>query len=228
VHRVIRVLLAASATVALCALGCGGKDGATGAQGPAGSQGPPGDAGPQGVAGPPGPAGDAGPPGPAGDAGPPGTANVFVSDWALASLSGTVTFDGSQLQTANLTAPGVNSQFIVTGGVVAVYFTFGAGVLPLPYTSFAGGKESTISFIPAYGVTSGSAGAMNDNILITRFTADNSGSVPLSSLLQYRYVLIPAGNLVTGGGPLVYRTPSGDSIDLRDYDQVRAAFGIQD
>jgi hypothetical protein len=32
-----------------------------------------------------------------------------------------------------------------------VYFTFGEGIFPLPYTSYAGGKANTISFIPNVG-----------------------------------------------------------------------------
>jgi len=71
---------------------------------------------------------------------------------------------------------------ILNKGLVLVYFTYGAGTFPLPYTSFAGGKASTMSFIPAAG-----------KIFILRFTHDNSNSVPLSSVLYYRYIIIPGG-----------------------------------
>jgi hypothetical protein len=69
---------------------------------------------------------------------------------------------------------------------VIVYFTYGGGTFVLPYTSNAGGKPNTISFTP-----------MLNKILITRFTHDNSNSVALSTLLQYRYIIIPGG--VSGG-----------------------------
>jgi len=221
VNRVSRRLLIGSLVLGVCWTGCAGKDGAAGPPGPSG------DAGAPGVQGPPGPAGDAG---------PPGTANVLYSGWAFASNITAGTYDGSAMVVANLAAPGVTSAF-VQSGVVLVYMTFGVGVDPLPYTSFAGGKQSTISFIPAFGVGTGGIAATENNILITRFTADNSGSVPLSSILQYRYVLIPAGRSVDGGIPFrwvpepgssLYTLPTGETVDTRDYAQVRVALGIPD
>jgi hypothetical protein len=202
-------------------MGCAGNDGPAGPAGPAGAAGPAGDAGPQGAAGP------------AGDA---GTANVFYSGWLSASTLKTVTVDGSNVVAGDIAAPGVTSQYVAKGAVL-VYFTFGIGVFPLPYTSFAGGKESTISFIPAFSNGgSGSPGPSDNTIMIDRFTADNSASVTLSTVLQYRYVLIPAplpdGGLpfldAPGTGSLQYALPDGQTVDLRDYEQVREAFGIPD
>jgi hypothetical protein len=72
--------------------------------------------------------------------------------------------------------------------------------------------------------------------MIDRFTADNSGSIGMSTDNQYRYVLIP-GPLADGGLPFLeapatgsvqYTLPDGRTIDLRDYEQVREAFGIPD
>jgi hypothetical protein len=72
--------------------------------------------------------------------------------------------------------------------------------------------------------------------MIDRFTVDNSGSILLNSSLQFRYVLIP-GPLPDGGLPFLrapgdgepqYTLPDGRTIDLRDYEQVREAFGIED
>ena len=73
---------------------------------------------------------------------------------------------------------------VIASADVHVYFTFGASIYPLPYTSFAGGKDNTISFALSPG-----------KISIRRSTADNSASVALSSVLQYRYVIIPRGAL---------------------------------
>jgi hypothetical protein len=77
-----------------------------------------------------------GPPGPAGDA---GTANVFHSGWQYLSNIRSVVVDGSNMSAGDLTATGVTSAFVLKGAVL-VYFTFGAGVFPLPFTSVAGGK----------------------------------------------------------------------------------------
>jgi len=221
-NDVLRVLRIGAVVLAFSWMACAGKDGAVGPQGPAGVAGPAGDAGPQGVAGP------------AGDA---GTANVFYSDWELASSPKAVTLDGTELLGADIAAPGVTAAFVAKGAVL-VYFTFPGGpVFPLPYTSFAGGKENTLSFIPAFtnGGT-GSAGANDNTIMIDRFTSDNSGSIGMASDNQYRYVLIP-GPLPDGGLPFLtapgtdsvqYTLPDGRSIDLRDYEQVREAFAIPD
>jgi hypothetical protein len=147
-----------------------------------------------------------------------------------------VVVDGSNRSAGDLTASGVTSAFVLKGAVL-VYFTFGAGVFPLPFTSVAGGKQSTISYLPAYSAGAGSAPApKNDSIMIDRFTVDNSGSILLNSSLQFRYVLIP-GPLPDGGLPFLrapgdgepqYTLPDGRTIDLRDYEQVREAFGIED
>jgi len=230
VRQLHRVLAAAVAVLAFSWMGCAGKDGPAGAAGP---QGPPGIAGPAGDAGP---QGEAGAPGPAGDAGPPGTANVFYSDWQTATNFRSVVVDATNLAAADLSAPGVTAAFVAKGAVL-VYFTFGAGVFMLPYTSYAGGKESTIGFIPAYTAGTGSgATGKNDSIMVDRFTADNSGSINLSTILQYRYVLIP-GPLPDGGLPFLrapgdgesqYTLPDGRTIDVRDYEQVREVFGIPD
>jgi hypothetical protein len=134
-----------------------------GSTGPAGAQGP---AGQQGAAGP---------------AGPAGTANVTYSDWNYATNFRDTTIDGSLLNVADLAAPSITANDL-DSATFAVYFTFGSGIFPLPYTSDAGGKANTMSFLPEVG-----------KMLITRFTADNSASVHLSVILQYRFIIIPGG-----------------------------------
>jgi len=88
-----------------------------------------------------------------------------------------------------------------------MYLDFGAGVFPMPYTSNAGGKESTISYLPMPG-----------RILISRFTADNSASISLSTLIQYRYVIIP-GSVNIG---------LNNHVNLKDYEAVRKFYRIPD
>jgi hypothetical protein len=110
-----------------------------------------------------------------------GTANVIYSAWNYASNFRDTTFDGSKLEVGTLTATELTNTYL-NSATIQVFFTFGAGDFPLPYTSDAGGTSNTISFIPEVG-----------QILITRYTFDNSASVALSPLLQYRWVIIPGG-----------------------------------
>lgn len=116
-----------------------------------------------------------------GPQGPAGTANVIYSAWNYASNFRDTVIDASNLVVATLTASEITSAYL-SNATILVYLTFGAGVFECPYSSYAGGKANTISFLPEVG-----------QILITRFTADNSASVSLSTLLQYRFVIIPGG-----------------------------------
>ena len=113
--------------------------------------------------------------------GPAGSANVIYSAWNYATNFRDTTIDASMVQAATLTATELTSAYI-SDATILVYFTFGAGVFQLPYTSYAGGKGSTISFIPEVG-----------QILVTRFTFDNSASITMSTLLEFRFVIIPGG-----------------------------------
>jgi hypothetical protein len=135
----------------------------------------------KGDTGPVGPAGAAGPTGSTGPAGPAGSANVYYSGWIFATNPRDTIIDGSKLKVANVKAPAIVDS-ILSSGLVMVYFTLGNGIFVLPYTSNAGGLGNTLSFLPQKG-----------NLLITRFTADNSGSIPISASLQYRYIIIPGG-----------------------------------
>ena len=150
-----------------------------------------------------GPAGPSGPAGPTGAVGPKGTANVYYSGWVTATNFKDSIVDNSSLHIATVAATQLADSILQKGGLL-VYFTFGSGVFPLPYTSYAGGKGSTLSFIPQL-----------NRIIITRFTLDNSNSVALSTVLQYRYIIIPGG---TGNRQVDYKSMS--------YEQVCLALGI--
>lgn len=126
-----------------------------------------------------------------GDTGPqgkPGTANVIYSNWsyAISTSFKDSTIDASNVKIARLNAPELVDS-VIAKGTLLVYFMFGTTIEPLPYTSIAGGKVSTISFLPT-----------SKSIVITRFAHDNTASVPLSTSLQYRYIIIPGG-VVSGG-----------------------------
>lgn len=134
-----------------------------------------------------------------------GTANVIYSTWVTATNLGDSTVDGTLVKKAYIAAPKLTSD-LLTSGDVKVYLTFGAGTFVLPYTSNAGGKPNTISYVPMVG-----------KILITRFTHDNSASANLPGSLQYRYVLIPGGT-----------TARAVPIDWNDYAAVAAYLGWTD
>ena len=111
---------------------------------------------------------------------PAASAQVIYSGWNYAANFRDSTIDGSAVNVADLAiSPSIPPGYINDANV-GVYFTFGSGTYPMPYTSYAGNKTNTMWFIPEA-----------DKILILRFTHDNTNSIKLSSLLQYRYVIIP-------------------------------------
>lgn len=139
-----------------------------------------------------------------GDQGDPGTANVIYSSWVYATNFSDSTIDNSSLKVGYVKASALTTA-ILNSGTVLVYFTYGGGTFTLPYTSNAGSKPNTISYTPMLG-----------KILITRFTHDNSNSVALSTLLQYRYILIPGGVSTLG------------NVDLNDYQAVKKVLNLKD
>jgi hypothetical protein len=144
-------------------------------------EGPTGQTGPAGPAGPTGATGANGTNGTTGATGPTGTANVIYSAWVYAHSFNDSTVDNSAIKVGYIDAPKLTST-LLNSGEIKIYFTYGGGTFTLPYTSNAGGKPNVISYTP-----------MLSKILVYRFTFDNSNSVALSTLLQYRYVLIPGG-----------------------------------
>lgn len=177
-------------------ISCKGDDGAIGPAGPKG------DTGAAGTNGTDGTAGATGAQGPKGDI---GTANVIYSAWLTASLFNDSTVDNTLVKVGHLRAPEITAD-ILSKGDIHVYFDYGAGTFPLPYTSNAGGKPNTIAFWPKLG-----------KIIPYRFTHDNSNSVGLSTLLKYRYVIIPGGVAAAG------RTTA---VNFSDYNEVCEYYGI--
>lgn len=160
-----------------------------------------GDTGPAGAVGATGATGDKGD---KGDKGDTGTANVIYTSWVYATTFVDSIMDNSNVKVGHLSVPAITSD-ILNKGTILVYFTFGSGTYVLPYTSYAGGKANTINYLPKAG-----------GIIISRFTHDNSNSIALSTLLQYRVIIIPGG--VSG------RLAS--TIDLQDYNAVCEAYKI--
>lgn len=134
-----------------------------------------------------------------------GTANVLYSGWNSATNLRDTTADGSKLKAVDLLAPALTTD-VLEKGMVQVYFNFGSGVYPLPYTSNAGGLQNIISYLPRL-----------KHFIITRFAFDNSGSVSLPSSLQYRYVIIPGGV----AAPTAAKKPN-----LNNYEEVKRYYNI--
>ncbi|PJJ80017.1 collagen-like triple helix repeat-containing protein [Mucilaginibacter auburnensis] len=185
----------------ILALASACKKGDEGPKGPAGNNGKDGAAGVNGKDGAQGPAG---PKGDTGATGPAGTANVIYSDWAYAKNFRDTVMDNSNVHAADIAAPKLTSA-LLNNATIMVYFTFGGGVYVLPYTSYAGSKLNTINFAPRAG-----------RIVISRFTADNTNSVNLSTLLQYRYIIIPGGIKAT----------EASKINVNSYEAVLKYYGV--
>jgi len=138
--------------------------------------------------------------------GPIGSSDVLYSGWTYAKAFSDTTVDNSALRVGYITAKSLTTP-ILNSGTILVYLTYGGGVFSLPYTNYAGGKNNTINYMPLF-----------NRIVITRFTADNSKSVALSTLLQYRYVIIPGGKLIS----------SMPKKDLDNYELIKKTFNIPD
>ena len=135
----------------------------------------------------------------------PGSKGIYYSGWAYATNFRDSTLDNSAMHVANLAAPMLTQNYINSAGLL-IYFSYGGGVLPLPYISYAGGKASEISFRPQVG-----------RFLIVRFTLDNTDSINLSTVLQYRYVIIPAGQLIGA---------AQHHVNLNDPEAIKAYFHL--
>ncbi len=108
---------------------------------------------------------------------------ILYTTPATATNSRDTTIEGNNMKILNLSVPCL-TQSVVDKGEILVYMIIPGDptTFPLPYSSNAGGKANTMSFIPQVD---------KKRILITRFAHDNSGSVGISSSLNYRVVIMP-------------------------------------
>lgn len=147
-----------------------------------------------------------GPAGPQGPAGPKGSANVIYSDWVYAKNFRDSTIDNSAMHVADIPANDLTTDNL-QNALIQVYFTYGGGTFPLPHITNAGGKSSIINFAPRY-----------KHFNITRYTLDNTNSINLSTVLQYRYVIIPGG----------VAAAKAKNIDINNYESVRRYLRLND
>ncbi|MBE7175460.1 MAG: collagen-like protein [Mucilaginibacter polytrichastri] len=185
-----------------CEKGDTGPQGETGPKGDAGVKGDTGAVGPKGATGQTGAKGQTGATGPKGET---GTADVIYSDWVYAKNFRDSTIDNSNMHVADIPAANLTTENLAHAAIM-VYFTYGGGVFPLPHLTYAGSKASVINFAPRF-----------KHFNITRYTLDNTNSVNLSTVLQYRYVIIPGGVATTAAA----------RINLLNYQAVKTYFGLK-
>lgn len=154
--------------------------------------------------------GPVGPAGPSGPQGAVGTPNVIYSGWLVATNVRDTTIDNTLQQVATLAAPELN-QPALDHALIQVYLRFNGQAAPLPYTTLAAGKSSTISFLPQPG-----------RFLITRITLDGSNDVGLRPDISYRYIIVP------GSVPVNGRLRAGTMPDWSNYAAVAAFYGLKD
>ena len=118
-----------------------------------------------------------------GEQGPMGNANVIYSNWvSFPQAARDTVIDGTNLKVNHFTAQGL-TQDIIDSGSIQVFIQFGTTTLPLPYTSRAGNRTSTVSFTPR-----------PNRMYVTRHTHDNNSPQLGFGSVQFRYILIP-GNI---------------------------------
>lgn len=181
-----------------------GKNGAVGPQGP------------QGVAGPQGAPGATGPAGPIGTTGATGTANVIYSDWITPATYVKTTIFGTIYFNYDMAAPKITQDILDKGTVIVygklngynpvIWPTDQVSALPIVITYMSGSTSN---------IDTWSANATIGNVRISLTSSTNAyGSI--SNAHQFRYVIIPGGVHTTA------------SINLKNYEQVKAAFNMKD
>jgi len=177
-------------------LSCSSEDGADGATGPQGEQGPAGAQGDQGEQG---------------DQGDTGTANVIYSDWIPDNFAIGGAQPANLMDLGTLSATELNR----ATDVVLVYGqrdteTLDAGIYALPFILATQDEY--------YGFIFFESG--EDTALQVRVNSLDGGSNLFTFFTEYRYVIIPGGNLASGKSSIDYTKMT--------YEEVAAHFGIKE
>jgi len=122
-------------------------------------------------------------------------ARVMYSGWKTAVRTKDSIMDGTVVRIAHIYAPQITDA-VIANSVVMMYLDYGGGLFPLPYTSRAGGRMSTITFK-----------LKKSELVVYRMVYDGGALLNLGSFIKYRYVIIP-GNLYMG--------MKDRNVDLRD------------
>ncbi|WP_313032141.1 hypothetical protein [Soonwooa sp.] len=141
-----------------------------------------------------------------GQPGANGNANVIISAWKSSTNIKDTIIDLSNMKVATVTAPELKPE-MVGNAAIFVYLNYGKGTFPLPRVSNAGGRVSTINFFP-----------QKFKIRPTIFTHDNSNALSFSSILEFRYIIIPAS---TGN-------KNANQVDYNNYESVKKFYNLKD
>lgn len=183
-----------------------------------------GDVGPQGPQGEQGPQGQPGTQGPEGQPGADGNANVIVSEWKNFTGVKDSVFDNTAVRVVTVEAPELTKN-IIENSAILVYLNYGTGVFPLPYTSNATSRMSTLSFFPQKG-----------KIRPFRFVYDGGALVSIGSSIKFKYVIIPQGTASKGfnnnTSQPMYRLNNElytlDALKAMDYEEISLKVNIQE
>lgn len=193
--------------------GANGTNGTNGAVGATGTAGAKGDKGDTGAAGPAGANGATGATGAAGATGATGTANVIYSDWYQPATYTSSTIFGRTHLDADISATKI-TQAIIDNGVVLVF----GKLLGYNPTIWPATQVSELPIVVSYVQGTPQADTWSANVSVGKVTIDFTNNTNLytsiSNAHQFRYVIIPGGVKTTSG------------INLKDYNQVKAAFHI--
>lgn len=142
-----------------------------------------------------------------GETGPPGNANVIVSDWKTATAFKDTVIDNSSIRIGRVDAPEFTPEILDKSAVFA-YLDYGRGPYPLPFTSYAVFRTSTISYF-----------TQKRFLRITRFAHDGGAVIALAQNIKYRYVIIPKSSM---------NRSTGNEIDYTNYQQVKNHYQLKD
>lgn len=112
-------------------------------------------------------------------------ARVLYSGWKTAVRYKDSIMDGTTMRIAHIYSPQL-SETVIQSAAILVYLDYGGGAFPLPYTSRAGGRISTIAFKLKLR-----------ELVLYRFVHDGGALLPLSTGINYRFVIIPSNLYVS-------------------------------
>ncbi len=111
-------------------------------------------------------------------------AKVMYSGWRSAVRMVDSVFDNTAIRAAHIYEPQLTAELLKNAAIL-VYLDYGQGVYPLPFTSNAVNRMSTITFH-----------AKLRELVIMRFVYDAGSLISISSNIRYRYVIIPGNYFI--------------------------------
>ncbi|MBV2227707.1 MAG: hypothetical protein KUL85_12680 [Sphingobacterium mizutaii] len=104
---------------------------------------------------------------------------IMYSGWRNVVRMVDTAFDNTRVRAAHIYEPQLTKE-VLANSAILVYLDYGQGAYPLPYTSYAINRMSTITFHPKLR-----------ELVIMRMAYDGGPTISMSSYILYRYVIIP-------------------------------------